>query len=191
MTVVLEIELLSHWRAGTGRDRPGMLDATCQRDADNLPMIPGKHLKGLLRDVMIRAKEFGWTTSHGQKLLSVEALFGDEGNESIGTIRVESACMSKADKAAIKADPNLIDMLFETRRTTAIGPEGTAKSGSLRFEEVAVPMTLQARLRPLANAPEDWQDHIEAALPLLRGIGAQRTRGLGRCIVTIKNQGQR
>lgn len=180
----LRIEVLSHWRVGTGRDRPGALDATCLRDVDGLPIIPGKHLKGLLRDAMIRAQSFGWIS------LAPAALFGGEISPQTaprpGMIRIETARLCNADRAALGGNPELISMLFETRRATAMGPEGIAKPGSLRFEEVAVPMVLEANLHPLEAAPEGWKNALNASLPLLRGIGAQRTRGLGRCSVTIR-----
>ncbi len=178
MTPLLQIALLSHWRSGTGRDRPGMLDATCQRDADGLPMIPGKHLKGLLRDAVKRAEAFGWIAP------VAGVLFGDDTQP--GTLRVETARLSAGGRAALRENPDLVTMLFDTRRATAIEPTGAAKPGSLRFEEVAVPMNLQADLQPLANAPEGWAAQIEAALPLIRAIGAGRTRGLGRCRITLE-----
>ncbi len=174
MTAFLQIELLSHWRAGTGQSRPGMLDATCQRGPDGLPVIPGKHLKGLLRDAVKRAEAFGWISP------ATEALFGDDSHET--------ARLSEADRAALRENPDLAPMLFDTRRATAIGEEGTAKPSSLRFEEVAVPMTLHAPLQPLAEVPEDWAAQIEAVLPLIRAIGAGRTRGLGRCIITLERR---
>ena len=43
---------------------------------------------------------------------------------------------------------------------------------------------------PLENAPDAWKAELEKALTLVRGIGAQRTRGLGRCILNIEDRGR-
>ncbi len=188
MTAFLQIEMLSYWRAGTGQNRPGMLDATSQRGPDGLPEIPGKHLKGLLRDAVQRAGAFGWIEPDAEGPSVADVLFGAEGGAEAGKLRVETARLPEADRAALRGNPALTPMLFDTRRATAIGPEGTAKPGSLRFEEVAVPMTLHAPLYPLDKAPKDWAAQIEAALPLIRAIGAGRTRGLGRCIITLERR---
>ncbi|MBL3553150.1 RAMP superfamily CRISPR-associated protein [Rhodovulum sulfidophilum] len=192
MTVILKLRILSYWRAGTGRNRPGALDALCQRDHDGLPMIPGKHLKGLLRDAVRWAHGVGWTPS-----LDETTLFGgldaqaDDGLNGTrgGCIRVDSALLPDAERAVLRENPDLIALLFDTRRSTAIGPNGTAEPGSLRFEEVAVPMTLEARLCAVGAVPDGWESELEKALTLVRAVGAQRTRGLGRCILTLEKRG--
>lgn len=190
MTRILTIEMLSYWRAGTGRDRPGTLDATCQREDHGLPMIPGKHLKGLLRDALRRAHDFGWVQ------LSPDNVFGTRephelgpGEDRRGAVRVDSAFLPPADRLALADHPELVAQLFEVKRSTAISREtGAAKPGSLRFEEVVVPVTLRAALHPFPWAPDGWDEAIRDSLPLLREVGAHRTRGLGRCRVRMEGE---
>lgn len=193
MTIILDVQVLSYWRAGTGQDRPGTLDAVCARDEYGLPMIPGKHLKGLLRDAVRRAHGFGWSELTEVCLFGGEAGQQNEG-EFQGTIdgrlRVGSAFLSEPERGALKCDDGLAARLFETVRSTKIGPTGVADPGSLRFEEVAIPMSLEAELTPLGELPGDWHQGLEDALTLVRAIGARRTRGLGRCLLSLRGGGQ-
>lgn len=58
---------------------------------------------------------------------------------------------------------------------------------SLRAEEMARPVTLEARIRSMKPVANDLWQALHAALPLVRAVGADRTRGLGRCIVTARD----
>ena len=50
--LTLTFTLLSYWHAGTGAGRGGDADAVVQRDDDGLPYLPGKSVKGLIRDAV-------------------------------------------------------------------------------------------------------------------------------------------
>ncbi|HHL22160.1 MAG TPA: hypothetical protein ENJ52_11625 [Aliiroseovarius sp.] len=193
MSLRFQIRFLSHWRTGTGRGRAGSLDATCLRDEVGLPYLPGKHLRGLLRDAVTLAHKCERTT------LSAEALFGtrpapkqDRENAqhqqetTAGMLRVGNARLPSGDRASLLGrEAQLAPFLFAVRRATAIEEgSGTALPKSLRMEEVAVPVTLLAELTAPSQTGDGWQDDIRVALPLIRSAGAGRTRGLGRCIVT-------
>ena len=56
----LSIEVRSYWHAGGGRGGGLVVDAVVHRDADGLPVLSGRHLKGLLRDALERAQAWGW-----------------------------------------------------------------------------------------------------------------------------------
>ncbi len=75
---------------------------------------------------------------------------------------------------------------------TAIEETGVAKEGSLRGIEVYVPMPLTA---PIDWIGEDDEAAANAAfamlarsLPLVEGLGAHRTRGLGRVALTLEGR---
>jgi hypothetical protein len=54
--------------------------------------------------------------------------------------------------------------------------------------EVIVPLTLYATLDEVPNAPHkvaNWHKAIEQTLGLIQAVGAHRTRGLGRAVVTL------
>jgi hypothetical protein len=56
---------------------------------------------------------------------------------------------------------------------------------------VIVPLTLYATLDAVPNAKypvADWHKKIEAALGLIQAVGAHRTRGLGRAVITLEGK---
>ena len=85
---------------------------------------------------------------------------------------------------------NLIPGLYRSMHATAIKHEtGTAVNKSLRGTEVVVPLTLYATLDEVPNAPHkvaNWQNTIQQSLGLIQAVGAHRTRGLGRAVITLE-----
>lgn len=203
MSLVLEIRLLSYWRAGTGRGQAGSLDAVCRRDEFGLPMLPGKHLRGLLRDAVDKAHQLNWTKVPAERLfgsrsktsaeVSEGALLKGQAPEDLetrrGVLRIESAVLPEAERNAIAAlGDDLAPLLFAVKRSTEIDVETrAAKPKSLRAEEVALPVTLEARVHAMEPVGNDLWQALHAALPLVRAVGADRTRGLGRCILTARD----
>lgn len=189
----IHFRILSYWRVGTGRTLGGALDAICARDADDLPYIPGRQVRGLFREAVTDATQLNWISG------SEVDLFGEglpiEGDEvqsgtKPGTLRFESARMLIADRRALSNHRDLVSRLFLTKRSTAIDPTtNNALSNSLRFEEVAIPLKLETEVTALDRAPADWADRLEKAAPLIRAIGSGKTRGLGRTIVYCQPSG--
>lgn len=180
----IDFKILSYWRCGTGAGRGSELDAACARDADGLPYIPGRQVRGLLRDAVRRLaalsrREDGF----------VEALFGATGpaaaiGEGDGRLEIESARIPDPDRALFAGDAATRRMLFTALSSTRIDERGVAAERTLRREEVALPMRLEATIEALPNAPPDWRETLIEAAALIEGVGARRTRGLGRAIVT-------
>src|SRR5690554_6874870 len=56
----LQIELHGFWHAGSGRSAGALADALVQKSADGLPVIGGRHIKGLLRHALVKAEALGW-----------------------------------------------------------------------------------------------------------------------------------
>jgi len=52
-------DIHSYWRAGTGRGAGALLDELVHRDGYGLPGLPGRTVKGLLRDAVCRAELWG------------------------------------------------------------------------------------------------------------------------------------
>ena len=191
----LIVELKSYWHAGGGRGGGMVADAVVHRDATGLPVLPGKHLKGLLRDALERAERFGWDGFDGV----ASRLFGKRTEESIADEAPGSGCLRVAD-ACLPTEialwlggcgegKALLPGLFRTLHTTAVDQStGSAKGKSLRGIEVTVPLRLSAGIEPIRGRqpPPDWLDRIETVLPLIDAVGAQRSRGLGRAVLTLE-----
>ena len=189
----LELNIQSYWHAGGGRGAGAVLDAVVHRDADGLPVLPGRHIKGLLRDALARAEAWGWP---GCEKGSTEIFFGKAGEEEEraasrpGLLRVSDATLPGDLRNWLTHDgKSHLPHLFRSIYATAINHEtGTARNKSLRGIEVVIPLTLIARITPVPgqNPPDDWKNCLKAALPLVDAVGAHRNRGLGRAVLTLK-----
>ncbi len=191
--VILRIDLRSYWHAGGGRDGGAVHDAVVHRDPDGLPVLPGRHIKGLLRDAVTRAGHWGWP---GFEALA-ERLFGHAGTAgeatSPGCLRVSDGCLPRAVSAYLTASEEGRSMqaeMFRSLYATAVTASGVARDHSLRGIEVAVPMTLWATVETLPGyeAPEGWQQRLEQVLPLIDSVGAYRSRGLGRVALRLEKE---
>ena len=190
----LTVDIQHYWLAGTGRGSGAMLDAVAHRDAHGLPALPGRHIKGLLRDAVEAAKGWGWPGYDGL----AATLFGDRTESSIdegiipapGALRVSdarldhglAALLAHKEQAAQRA------RLFRVLAATRIDREtGTAADQTLRSIEVVVPLRLQAVIEPIPGAqpPADWADRLQAVLPLIPAVGGKRNRGLGRAVLSL------
>ncbi|WP_422362528.1 RAMP superfamily CRISPR-associated protein [Pyruvatibacter mobilis] len=197
---VVIIEFTGYWRCSTGRGTAAALDSVVARDAAGLPVVPGRTLKGILRDAVNRL--------HGTvlgDLLFGSSGFDRSGNEPVplsdtfaGRLQVSSAYVDEDVRAWMLTQPAgsaesaaMRETLFTSLAQTAINERtGTAEDYSLRVAEVALPLTLTADISLLTTAagdlPDDWVSKLDEACCLIEGIGGNRTRGLGRCSVTVK-----
>ena len=183
----LEFRLLSYWQVGSGSGTLGTYDSVAARDRQDLPIIPGKQVKGLCRHAVWQATKIPHL---GIPDTMVNTLFGDrtEGGEdepSPGSLRFTSAKLPRDLRAALAGRKDLIAGLFQSRRSTAMTPDGVAKPHSLRFDEVVVPVTLHAEI---TGDSKGWEEVLKKALPLIEAVGSGRTRGMGRVIVTEKSK---
>ena len=189
----LRIDILDWWHCGTGIGG-GFADARIDRDPEGLPCVPGRHLKGILRDAARRAE--GWGALPGG---SVEELFGGDPAETEeldpkapkprpepGALRVSTARLAPQVRARLRRDPRLRAVLTALFAQTAVDPAtGTAREKHLRRIEVTVPLELFAELRWIGTEEHALADRwpqllADAVFPLVFALGADRTRGLGR-----------
>jgi hypothetical protein len=201
----LKLDLLGYWHAGTGRGDGALADAVVFRDG-NLPVVPGRTVKGLLRDAAAHAADVGVFDAHevvrlfGSPLeskrknadavgaLEAEARFRTEP----GRLRVGTAALgaSAADQRAWRtwaATPKgkaLAATLVTTLSSTAL-EDGVAKDATLRTLEVAVPLTLYAPLELPEPEARVWKDLNVAVGLFLTELGSHRNRGLGRCQAAV------
>lgn len=211
----LSADLRTYWHCGTGTGIAAHHDATVARDALGLPLLPGRTLRGLLRDAVRQLEEFGHAPRGSAVALFGEAGFGSSQSEipaayrdtQPGLLVVADGLIdpelrswiadsledpgSRARAEAMRAE------LFRTLSLTAVDREsGTAQDASLRMIEVAIPVRLSAEieLARLALPPSQlqaqirprWREIVGLAANLVRAVGGHRSRGLGRCVLTVK-----
>lgn len=199
-SATLIVDIQSYWHPGTGRGSGFYLDAVTHAGADGLPRLPGRTIKGLLRDALWRAEQWQWPqvaegttwTLFGSRGKSRDPNRRDENLSDAGVLRVGDACLPSEVAAYLsgaKAGRALIPSLYREHFSTAIEhATGVAKAHSLRGMQVIVPLTLEAPVSevPGLSALAGWRDTLEAVLPLINAVGAHRSRGFGRARLSLK-----
>ncbi len=196
-TATLKFDIKSYWHAGTGRGSGHYLDAMNHTDINGIPCLPGKTVKGLLRDAVNRLES--WENPK-IPLGSCERLFGTIGFEE-GRTRRETTpgalqfTDAKLPKEIVlwlsqKEQATHKKALFTELFSTAIeDSSGTAKTASLRGLQAVVPLELKSQISFRDDGSElakEWMNIIKTALPLIRAIGSNRSRGFGRTVVTME-----
>jgi len=202
----INIEFTHFWHCGSGRSGGKKVDAMVEKDMLDLPFVPGKTLKGILREAVRQAEGFNQFQSFidNQQNTLEDILFGSReqsrDQQFSGILAVSDARLSQAECSYLKTNPEKISLLYRDLSRTAIDNKtGTAIDGSLRAQEVTIPMTLTAELDIMLIPVRDSNlsemrekittnliEIISLSLPYVDGIGALRQRGLGRCILTLE-----
>lgn len=187
-----KVEFFDQWHTGSGLSAGADVDALVIKDKDDLPFIPGKTIKGLLRHALEEiiefkgimdekkeeiAKNFGLLKKIEPTNEEEEEVFESERGEMFCT----NATLSNEISQTIKKD-NLQPYLYRSVASTSIDNAGVAKKHSLRRIETTVPVTLYGEIFGVsANLEKD----IEDALSYIKRVGVNRNRGLGRCKFSI------
>ena len=164
-----KIEFYDYWHMGSGVSAGAALDAVVIKDVDGLPYVPGKTVKGLLREMV--------EILDAQK---AKKIFGDEG-ASAAESYFSNATLQEGTRAYLRKNTILIDKLFTKVSATKIGKNGVAEDGSLREIEVTVPLTLYGEI------DSDEEEILTEAMAMIKQMGLNRNRGLGRCKVGVIN----
>ena len=194
MKAQLTIDLRGYWHAGGGRDGGSVYDSVVQRDPDGLPLLPGRHLKGLLRDAAARAEAWGWEGFTGL----AKTLFGSRNPaggdlSQRGCLRISDAQLPEPQRRWLASGEGrtLTPAFYAGLYHTAVEYRSlSALDHSLRGIEVTIPVMLQAGIDPVPGQtpPDDWDERIREILPLIDAVGAHRSRGLGRAEITLEVQ---
>lgn len=182
MTLKYKVEFLDYWHLSSGLSAGARLDSTVVKDENALPYIPGKTLKGLVREMAVLL---------GDSSL-IEKCFGEEGVKS--AVCYFSNARLCENVASEIIEYGLQERLYDVLASTKIGNEDRFKNGkqiekkniavdsSLREIEVVVPLTLEGSID---NVPEKYVSDMKKSLQMIKRMGLNRTRGLGRCNITI------
>ncbi|MFN3588400.1 MAG: RAMP superfamily CRISPR-associated protein [Spirosomataceae bacterium] len=185
MELRYEIQFLSDWHCGSGLSGGAEADATVLKDNNNLPYIPGKTIKGLLKEALEEIYEVNPNKEENLRLL-INGLLGyeikDKENKKVietksGNAFFSNATLSEKEKEDIT--PDLSDFLYRNIASTQIDSKGVAKASSLRVMEVCIPIKLEGKITGLSSP--DQLDLLTKALKWVRHLGVNRNRGLGRC----------
>lgn len=184
MDITYTIQLHNYWHCGSGLAAGADVDALVIKDKDELPYIPGKTIKGLLREAVddLLTFENGETTA-SDDYLKVFGYFDDKDHRLKSESFFENAVLNPGDAEAIKV-AHLAQYLYTSVASTAIDVTGVAREHSLRKTQVTLPCTLTGRI---LDVPQSMQDTIKRAFGMIKNLGLDRNRGLGRCTWTTSS----
>lgn len=182
-----KIDFFSSWHCGSGLSAGADVDALVVRDRDGLPYVPGKTVKGLVREAV---EDFLAFRKEDTRI--VADLFGnaedrnnlpqgEEGKMKQGILFFSNAELLPEQKQII-LDEQLKPFLFDSVAATRIAEDGIAMPHSLRRIQVVLPCTLYGQI---LDVPEENKILLQQAVKLIKRMGLARNRGLGRCSFTI------
>lgn len=171
MTLKYEVKFLDYWHLSSGLSAGAKLDSTVVKDKDGLPYLSGKTLKGLVREMAELLKEESF----------VKSCFGDEGVD-MGICYFSNATLPSTISKEIK-EHNLQERLYDVLASTKIGEKDIAVTNSLREIEVVVPISLEGYID---DVPTEYKEQLIASLKMIKRMGLNRNRGLGRCEITVE-----
>ena len=160
------VRFLDYWHIGSGVSGGSRVDSMVLKDENNLPFIPGKTIKGLLREMAEEVFSKEWVIEY----------FGDE-ETKIGKAYFSNCYLDENTKNGIIAN-NLSNNLYEIIASTKIGKSGIVEDYSLREIEVTIPLTLYGEIETI-----DDEEKFIKLLKMVKRMGLNRNRGLGRCII--------
>lgn len=180
----IKITFHSPWLCSSGLAAGAEADVRCIRDRQGLPYIPGRTLKGLIREAVENCVALS-----GQDV-DLNTAFGTEATDAPieglrqGCLYFSDAELAAEERKAIVAN-GWQDRLYINKVSTAIDTEtGIALDHSLRTMETVVPCTLHASI---LHVPDAIADTLARSLGWLKQMGMTRHRGLGRCTVSVEN----
>ena len=179
-----KITFFSEWHAGSGLTSGSDLDALVIKSKDGLPFIPGKTLKGLLKEAAYEITRF----NAGMQTDFINIIFGDANDLSKSTIGLCHFTNAELDiflQCEISKE-QLAPLFYREISSTSILEGGTAKPHSLRKMEVTIPCVLFARI---LNVPDGLEHGIKDCFQWVKRLGQNRHRGLGRCKFEFISEG--
>lgn len=180
-----KITFHTYWHCGSGLSAGADVDALVVKDKDRLPYVPGKTMKGLLREAAELLMQLcpakyeceGWTACMGSA--------ADDGSASSqGTAFFSNATLLDTEADPIRRLRELGKHLYKNVASTSIDEvTGTAREHSLRKMEVTVPCVLTGCI---GSVPDDCVDLLTDSMKMVKRLGVNRNRGLGRCTLTVQ-----
>ena len=183
----LKITLQSDLCVSDGGVYNSLIDTDVCYDTYGFPYIPGKRLKGCLRECALELNDWG-------KSIPIQEIFGDEGKR-VGNIRIGNARLKDYEKYkgelmallpnAVACRQNIIGHFTYTRTQTRLDQEtGVAETGSLRtFRVVKKAQIFEAQIQ----LDKKYEMDLKDCCAVLKHMGVGRTRGLGEVLVEMES----
>ncbi len=190
MTLKYELQFYDYWHISSGLSAGAKLDSTVIKDSDGLPYVAGKIIKGLTREMAELVGDcpfvnscFGGSTNDGKNGEQKDICYDEKAKNIQGICYFSNATLDETTAKQIKTN-YLQENLYDIIASTKIGENGVAETKSLREIEVVVPLTLCGEIRDIPN--NEYKEKMTRALKMIKRMGLNRNRGLGRCEFIVK-----
>lgn len=176
-TISYKITFHTYWHCGSGLSAGADVDALVIKDKSGMPFVPGKTVKGLVREAV--------DALSGDRINTPDylAVFGSEGDMR-GESFFSNAVLGRDEYDYIVGE-KAEEYMYDSIASTAIDNDGIAVDNSLRKIQVTVPCVLEGKIH---NVPEGMAEPLCKALAYVKRMGQWRNRGLGRCDITAGYQ---
>lgn len=187
-SAVLQINILSYWHAGSGDGRGAELDALVLKSGEQLPYIPGRTVKGLLREGVTICEENGLLVKgRTDTLFGQPAGIGVREASTPGSLVFDNASLPTEEARWLAANHTPRNALYDHFSSTSIDEYGMAVDHTLRTIELCVPLCLYATVQ---GPGTDWLPDLKIGCTMVRALGSHRNRGLGRCEIQFIKEGE-
>lgn len=184
----------SYWHCGSGLAAGADVDSLVIKDENNMPYVPGKTIKGLIKDAVEEYLSLSGVAGNYKEAFAdtfgyaaeISHLTGEKPNIHKSCVFFSNAELESTEYQAIVSN-NLTKYMYNSVSNTAIDKNGIAKDHSLRKTEVIVPCTLYGII---TDVPDNMVDVIEKSFGMIKSLGTSRSRGLGRCTFISKRKEQ-
>ncbi|MDG1434750.1 MAG: RAMP superfamily CRISPR-associated protein [Saprospiraceae bacterium] len=186
--IIYQIDFFTNWHTSSGLSGSTYADLLVIKTSENLPFIPGKTLKGLLREAAESIHELNKELVTADFIGHVFGLSPTKKEMENEVYTKEAACyfsnayLSKKLTSGITKEKS--SHLYKVISSTKIDKNGIAEDSSLRQLEVTIPLILYAKVEHFPN-DEAYLTQLEHCLSWVKRIGLNRSRGLGRCKFSI------
>ena len=186
MKIIYCIEFHADWHCGSGLAAGADVDALAVKDEKGMPFVPGKTIKGLVREAVEEIRGFlNMEVETDMNFVKAFGYFDNKEQKDKGCVFFTNAILDKAEYDTIVSN-DAARFMYRDIASTAINEKGIAKDHSLRKMQVVVPCTLHGEI---LNVPNELADEIINAMKFIKRMGQNRNRGLGRCTITGRKEG--
>lgn len=182
-TIKYEITFHTDWHCGSGLAAGADVDALVVKDKNEMPFIPGKTIKGLIREAVEEIRGFQ-EKQDDKAFVEAFGFFDNKEQKEKGCMFFTNAILEPKEYDAIVTN-DAARFMYRDIASTAIDNDGVAKDHSLRKMEVVVPCILHGEI---LNVPEEMADEIVCSFGFIKRMGQNRNRGLGRCTITGRKE---
>lgn len=184
MSIIYQIEFFTYWHAGSGLSGGTYADLLVTKTKKGLPFIPGKTLKGLIREGADFLHELDSEMITSEFIRDIFGESPKKEDEEKDISRKEAKAFFSNAELSLELTESISETdtryLYDVFSSTAINKNGLAAKGTLRQAEVTIPLVLYAKAEHFPDI-QGYQEQFKNCLKAVKSMGMSRSRGLGRC----------